>query len=318
MDGAASFEAQRRAFLHFCRTEKGLAANTISAYRRDLSAFATFWGPRSLANADRDGLRGYLDHLRRSGLRNRSIARQLATLRGFFGFLVETEGLSADPTELLVAPHIGSSLPKYLDEERVGRLLEAPGSDRATALRDTAMLQLLYASGLRVSELIRLRISDIDSGEDVVRVLGKGGKQRLVPVGREAMKALDAYLRDSRSHILRGRVSPFLFVTARGGAMTRQGFWKLLRGHGRKAGIFHGVSPHVLRHTFATHLLEGGADLRSVQTMLGHADIGTTQIYTHVMRSRLRSTVEQFHPRGRSRSRAPRALESKKVQSSHE
>ena len=302
------FAGQRRAFLHFCRSEKGLAANTISAYRRDLADLAAFWKnhweDQPLAAADLKLLRTYLDHLRSAGLKNRSIARHVATLRGFFGYLFETREIAADPTELLAAPQVGSALPKYLDETRVDKLLHAPGTDKAAALRDTAMLHLLYAAGLRVSELIHLRIPDLDAGEGVVQVLGKAGKQRLVPVGREALAALEAYLRDARPAMLKNRVSPYLFVTARGGPMTRQGFWKLLRGHSREAGMFHGVSPHVLRHSFATHLLEGGADLRSVQAMLGHADIGTTQIYTHVMRSHLRKTVDRHHPRAKRKTAA--------------
>jgi integrase/recombinase XerD len=203
-----------------------------------------------------------------------------------------------------VAPKIGASLPKYLDHERIGQLIEAPDSGTATGLRDHAMLDLLYATGLRVSELIKLRVSDLDEFQGVVRVTGKGGKQRLVPVGKAALSAIEEYRTGQREELLGGRVSAFLFVTARGTCMTRQGFWKLLRGHGKQAGIFRSLSPHVLRHTFATHLLEGGADLRSVQTMLGHADIGTTQIYTHVMRSRLRQTVDEHHPRAAKRKTA--------------
>jgi integrase/recombinase XerD len=245
-------------------------------------------------------LREYLDHLRRKKLSNRSIARQVTTLRGLFGFLLEEGELSRNPAELLAAPKIGTSLPKYLDHERVGQLIEAPDSNSRTGLRDRAMLDLLYATGLRVSELIKLRVADLDELQGVVRVLGKGGKQRLVPVGKAALAAVEEYKSQQREQLLGGRVSAFLFVTARGTAMTRQGFWKLLRGHGKQAGIFRSLSPHVLRHTFATHLLEGGADLRSVQTMLGHADIGTTQIYTHVMRSRLRQTVDQHHPRAKA------------------
>ncbi len=301
MEGAANFEGQRRAFLHFCRSEKGLSANTVSAYRRDLEEFASFWSrncsPDPLCSADLLRLRTYLDHLRAAGLKNRSIARHVATLRGFFGYLFENREIVADPTELLAAPQIGSALPKYLDQVRIDMLLQRPESGKPTALRDTAMLHLLYAAGLRVSELIHVRIADIDAGEGVIQILGKGGKQRLVPVGRQALAAVEAYLLQGRPAMLRDRVSPYLFVTAQGKAMTRQGFWKLLRAHSREAGIFHGVSPHVLRHSFATHLLEGGADLRSVQAMLGHADIGTTQIYTHVMRSRLRKTIDRHHPR---------------------
>lgn len=291
------FEQGLRSYLHFCRAEKGLAINTIASYRQDLTHFGAFIGKLALPAVTLDILRAYVDHLRESGLSNRSIARQVTTLRGFFGYLVEEKEVPADPTDLLAAPKIESALPKYLDAKRVDQLLTAPAGHSATGVRDQAMLDLLYATGLRVSELINLRISDLDAAEGTVRVLGKGNKQRLVPVGRNALKSLECYCGQTRPSILKGRISPYLFVTARGTRMTRQGFWKLLRSHGKAAGIFSNLSPHVLRHTFATHLLEGGADLRSLQAMLGHADIGTTQLYTHVMRSRLRQTIDEHHPR---------------------
>jgi integrase/recombinase XerD len=297
MADLAPFQLRMRSYLHFCRTEKGLANNSLDAYRRDLTRLARFLNTLAPEFVTLDTLRSYLDHLRASGLSNRSIARQVTTLRGFFGFLVEEAHLSTDPAELLTAPKIGSSLPKYLDSSKVDHLLDAPREDSRTGLRDRSMVDLLYACGLRVSELIGLRVSDLDESQGTVRVIGKGNKQRLVPVGREALQSVERYRTEQRARLLKGRVSPYLFVTARGTRITRQGFWKLLRAHGKVAGIFRGLSPHVLRHTFATHLLEGGADLRSVQAMLGHADIGTTQIYTHVMRSRLRQTVDQHHPR---------------------
>jgi integrase/recombinase XerD len=252
-----------------------------------------------------------VDDLRGHQLSNRTIARHITTLRGFFGFLAQEGEVSGNPAELLIAPKCGQSLPKFLSSKQVDELLEAPDQAARTGLRDRAMLDLLYATGLRVSELIRLRVSDIDEQAGIVRVLGKGNKQRLVPIGRQALNSLDAYRLHQRPQLLKGRVSAYLFVTARGSSMTRQGFWKLLRMHGNSAGVFHNLSPHVLRHTFATHLLEGGADLRSVQTMLGHADIGTTQIYTHVMRSRLRQTIDDHHPRNahKARSRTRRGIE---------
>jgi integrase/recombinase XerD len=297
MRGLAVFERTIRSYLHFCRTEKGLATNTLESYRRDLSQLGRFLRGESLESVSLDRLRSYLDHLHKTGLSNRSIARQVATIRGFFGFLVEEGDLQANPAELLKAPRIGSSLPKYLDQPTVEQLLESPQYDNAMGPRDQAMLDLLYATGLRVSELIKLRVSDLDESEGTVRVIGKGNKQRLVPVGRQALRSVERYCTEQRPQLLKGRVSPYLFVTTRGTAMTRQGFWKLLRNHGRRASIFQDLSPHVLRHTFATHLLQGGADLRSVQAMLGHADIGTTQIYTHVMRPHLRQTVDKHHPR---------------------
>lgn len=301
MAGITPFEQRMRSYLHFCRTEKGLAENSLQAYRRDLIQLSKFLKASSLQSVRLETLREYLDHLRSKGLTNRSIARQITTFRGFFAFLVEEGDLSINPAELLVAPKIGSALPNYLDAKALDQLLESPQTDSPVGLRDRAMLDLLYATGLRVSELIQVRIADLDELQGTVRVLGKGNKQRLVPVGKEALRSVERYLSGQRAFLLKGRVSPYLFVTARGTRMTRQGFWKLLRVHGKSAGIFRKLSPHVLRHTFATHLLEGGADLRSVQTMLGHADIGTTQIYTHVMKSRLRQTVENHHPRAARR-----------------
>ncbi len=314
MEPSLSLDAKRRAYLHFCQTEKGLSRNTLDAYRRDLQSLESFLGKVTLDAVDLATLRKYLDHLRESGLSNRSIARQVTVIRGLFSFLIDENVLAANPAELLVAPKIGAPLPKFLGRARVDNLLEAPELDKATGVRDRAMISLLYATGIRVSELIGLRISDLDEDGGLLRVLGKGNKQRLVPIGREALAAVDTYRQHERPLLLKGRVSPFLFVTARGKGMTRQGFWKLLRVHGKSAGIYRSLSPHVLRHTFATHLLEGGADLRSVQLMLGHADLGTTQIYTHVMQSRLRETVDQHHPRearGRSSPRSAQRLGAK-------
>jgi integrase/recombinase XerD len=298
-----TFDARMRSFLHFCRNEKGLAKNSLEAYRRDLLNFSAFLKQSDPAQATLETLRSYLDHLKTSGLANRSIARHVTTLRSLFAYLVEQGDIASNPAELLTAPKIGTSLPKYLDTRAVDQLLTTPSAEDAIGLRDRAMLDLLYATGMRVSELIKLRVADLDELGGVLRVTGKGNKQRLIPVGRQALQSIERYQTNQRPSLLKGRISPYLFVTARGTAMTRQGFWKLLRGYGKEAGLISefgrkgALSPHVLRHTFATHLLEGGADLRSVQTMLGHSDIGTTQIYTHVMRSRLRQTVDEHHPR---------------------
>lgn len=296
MNRQVASEPEIRRYLHYCRTEKGLAANSLEAYRRDLTSFSEHLKGVSFQAVTLETLRGYVQGLQARKLSNRSVARQITTLRGFFGFLTEEGDTAANPAELLGAPKCGSSLPKFLSAQQVNGLLDVPDSARL-GLRDRAMLDLLYATGLRVSELIHLRVSDLDESQGVLRVIGKGNKQRLVPVGRAALNAVSEYCAGQRPQLLKGRVSPYLFVTSRGTRMTRQAFWKLLRGHGKSAGMFRNLSPHVLRHTFATHLLEGGADLRSVQTMLGHADIGTTQIYTHVMRSRLRQTVDEHHPR---------------------
>jgi integrase/recombinase XerD len=287
---------QMTAFLNFCRLEKGLSDNSLEAYSLDLAKFTAFLGQSSDLPGIA-GLRAYLDRLYQSGLSARSIARHLTTLRGFYGFLLREGQISADPTEHLGTPRQWQNIPKFLNLEDIEKIIRATDVARPTGLRDRAMLELLYATGLRVSELCRLGLGDCNLDLAIVRTTGKGNKQRLVPAGRDAVRAVGAYLKTGRAALLRGRASRYLFVTARGGCLTRQAFWKLLAGYGRKAGIFHGLTPHVLRHSFATHLLEGGADLRSVQVMLGHSDISTTQIYTHVMRSRLRQTVEKHHPR---------------------
>ena len=287
-----------RLFLDFCRIEKGLAANTLAAYGLDLARFSAFaQGQGGDQLPDTEGVRRYVDTLYAAGLQGRSVARHLITLRNLYGFLLREGLIGTDPTAVLVLPRQWKNLPKYLNLEEINRLIETPDTARATGLRNRAMLELLYAAGLRVSELCQIEISDLNGDLGVVRVMGKGGKQRLVPFGETALEAVNAWLANGRFSLLRGRASPYLFVTARGTRLTRQGFWKALAQCGKKAGIFRQVSPHVLRHSFATHLLEGGADLRAVQTMLGHADISTTEIYTHVARSRLRKTVEEHHPR---------------------
>ena len=283
-------------FLNFCRIEKGLAANSLEAYGADLSRYQSFHETHHSQNHT-DTLLSYLNSLYRSGLGSRSIARHLATLRNFYSFLLREGKIASDPTEHVRTPKQWKTIPKFLNLSQIEKLLQAPDVSTATGVRDRAMLELLYATGLRVSELCRVGISDLNLEMGVIRTTGKGNKQRMVPVGRSAVEAVRQYLETARGRILKGRGSRHLFVTARGGAMTRQAFWKLLAGHGRRAGIFRNLTPHVLRHSFATHLLEGGADLRSVQTMLGHADISTTQIYTHVMRSRLRKTLDDHHPR---------------------
>jgi integrase/recombinase XerD len=283
------------AFLDFCRMEKGLSANSLESYTLDLSRFSAFRDNAELTGAE--DLGRYLDHLTEAGLSTRSVARHLATLRGLYGYLLREGAISTDPTEFLRTPKQWQNIPKFLNLQEIEKIIQAADPARPTGLRDRAMVEMLYATGLRVSELCRLGMSDLNADLGVVRATGKGNKQRLVPVGKEAVKAVGAYLRDGRGALLKGRASRYLFVTARGGCLTRQAFWKLLAGYGRKAGIFRGLTPHVLRHSFATHLLEGGADLRSVQVMLGHSDISTTQIYTHVMRSRLRQTIEEHHPR---------------------
>jgi integrase/recombinase XerD len=298
MHQEAPLGAEVTAFLDYCRIEKGLSDNSIEAYRRDLAKFASYWPQnQEAARLSPEQMRQYVGWLYGAGLGSRSVARHLSTLRGFSGFLLREGRIRQDPTALLSLPRQWKSLPRYLNLQEVNRLLEAPDPAKPAGLRDRAMLEVLYATGLRASELCQLQLSDFNSELGVVRVTGKGHRQRLVPVGRSAVAAVTSYSNLARGQLLRGRTSKYLFVTARGSRLTRQAFWKLLAGHGRKAGIFRRLTPHMLRHSFATHLLEGGADLRSVQTMLGHADISTTQIYTHVMRSRLRKTLDQHHPR---------------------
>ncbi len=282
--------------MSFCRIEKGLSPNSLEAYGRDLNSLAQFLGHLPVEEITLAELRNYADHLRGTGLSSRSVARHLTSARGFFRFLCEEGHLANNPADLLMLPEQGEKLPNFLSAARVDQLIAAPKAEKSTGVRDRAMLDLLYATGVRVSELISLRLSDLDESAGTLRVVGKGNKQRLIPVGRQALTAVSGYLVE-RAKLLKGRQSAFLFITAQGKPMTRQGFWKLLRQHAQTVGISQNLSPHVLRHTFATHLLEGGADLRSVQTMLGHRDIGTTQIYTHVLRSRLEQTVRRHHPR---------------------
>ena len=293
-----SMSAGIQSFLDFCRIEKGLAPNSVEAYQRDLARFSAVAATEGGDEAPGvEGVRKYVDSLQQAGLSSRSIARHLTTLRNFYRYLLREERIDADPTAIIPLPRQWKSLPKYLTTEEVDRLLAAPEADKPTGARDRAMLEMLYATGLRVSELCQLQVTDLDADLGIVRVLGKGNKQRIVPVGSSALGAVGGYLEGARPGLLRGRGSRYLFVTARGSRLTRQGFWKALAGYGRKAGITRGLTPHIVRHSFATHLVEGGADLRSVQTMLGHADISTTQIYTHVMRSRLQRTVDKHHPR---------------------
>lgn len=299
MLSAALSSAPVASFLDFCRVEKGLTTNSVESYRLDLERFRGFLEAENLAFGalEPSALQRYVDSLYRAHLSERTISRHITTLRNFCGFLVDEGVLAADPTPFLSLPRQWKNLPKFLNSSELEKLSHAPDPAQPTGARDRAMIEFLYATGLRVSELCKLRVSDLEANLGVVKVIGKGNKQRIVPVGKQALRAVEDYLGGARAVLLKGRLSPYLFVTARGGCLTRQGFWKLLAQHGRKVGIFHNLTPHVIRHSFATHLLEGGADLRSVQTMLGHSDIATTEIYTHVMRSRLKQMVEQHHPR---------------------
>jgi integrase/recombinase XerD len=285
-----------QAYLNFCRVEKGLAANSLNSYQLDLKRLSEEIG-KPVTEVQAPDLAQYVESLYGAGLSARSIARHITTLRNFYRFLIQEGQLKHDPTEFLNQPRQWTTLPKYLNRDELDRLIAAPPVEKPTGIRDRAMLDLLYATGLRVSELCQLTLSAVERETGVLRVTGKGNKQRMVPFGQAAGQAMDLYLGSARLRLLKGRASRHLFVTARGRAMTRQSFWKLLRGYGLKAGISRALTPHVIRHSFATHLVEGGADLRSVQIMLGHADISTTQVYTHVAQRRLRETIEQHHPR---------------------
>lgn len=285
-------------YLDHLATERGLAANTLAAYGRDLLALrATLGADRDLPAARREDLLRHLRSMRVGARSPRSVARWLVTVRGFFAYLVSEEVISEDPSANLESPRIWRALPKVLSFAEVENLLAAPDRKTVRGLRDAAMLELLYATGLRVSELITLRLGDLHLDGGYLRCMGKGSKERAVPLGREADATIQRYLAWARPDLLAGRRTDILFVSRRGTAMTRQGFWKTIRSYGRKAGIKTPLHPHLIRHSFATHLLEHGADLRSVQVLLGHADISTTEIYTHVNRERLKRLYQNHHPR---------------------
>jgi integrase/recombinase XerD len=286
-------------YLDYARVEKGLAANSISNYRRDLIHFCKFLRGRgkTFAQADRDEVRAFLAALYGRGLSAQSVARHLISLRNLFRFLAKEGRIQSDPTADVDAPKLERTLPRYLSAEEVDTLLRQPDISTPLGLRDKAMLEFLYATGMRVSELVHLACSDLESGLGVVRCLGKGNKERLIPVGKSALRAVEAYLRGGRSAFCKNGQQPFLFLNRRGGPLSRVGFWKILAGYGRRAGFSVPLTPHLVRHSFATHLLERGADLRSIQLMLGHSDISTTQIYTHVLKQRLKQVYETHHPR---------------------
>jgi integrase/recombinase XerD len=285
-------------FLHYLRVERGLSRNTVESYSRDMVKFFGFLEARSLSALDvsQADLMDFISSLA-GPLSIRSIARHISSLRGFYRFLVSDDRIKTNPARLLSAPKLPRRLPDVLSRSEVDRLLSQPYGDTGRGRRDRAMLELLYATGLRVSELVGLRIPNINLEAGFVRTVGKGSKERMVPVGEKALEALREYLAHGRTALLKRKSSQFLFVSARGKPLTRQGFWKIIKRYGLKAGIRKPLTPHSLRHSFATHLLECGADLRSVQVMLGHADISTTQIYTHVTRERLKQVHEKYHPR---------------------
>jgi integrase/recombinase XerD len=292
-------------FLDYLRVERRLAAHTIEGYGRDLATLERFAANRSvrLQALDRGVLEAFVRERRSAGLSPRSIARAVAAVRGFYRFLVLDRVIERSPAEELRPPRAWPALPKYLSTDEVENLIAQPDVSTPLGLRDRAMIEVLYATGLRVSELVAIRMTDLHLDDAYLTCIGKGNKERLVPVGEQASSWIRRYQAEARP-VLRssraasgGRAAARLFVNARGGPLSRVGFWKILRGHGRQAGISRTLSPHVVRHSFATHLLERGADLRAIQLMLGHADLSTTQIYTHVLEARLRNVYDRFHPR---------------------
>jgi integrase/recombinase XerD len=285
------------AWLDYLAAERGLARNSLAAYRRDLEALASGLGSKPLTAVDENDLLAALRRMRTSGKSPRSVARWLVAVRGFYVWLVAEGRIDDNPASRLEPPKLWKTLPHVLDGSDVVRLIEAPDRNEPRGLRDAAMLEVLYATGLRVSELVGLRLRDLHLDGGYLRCVGKGSKERVVPLGAEANAALQGYLAEGRPALLGDRRSDAVFVGRRGAPLTRQGFWKLIKAHARRAGIRAALSPHVVRHSFATHLLENGADLRAVQLLLGHADISTTQIYTHVNRERLKRLYRDFHPR---------------------
>lgn len=287
------------AFLDHLRVERRLAAHTLESYARDLGALAAYAAAseRQPATLDRAALEAFVRQQLMRGLSPRSVARSIAAIRGFYRFLVLDRRIERSPADDLHPPRAWPALPKFLSLEQVDALISQPDVSTPRGLRDRAMIEVLYATGMRVSELISIRMPDLHLDEHYVSCIGKGNKERLIPIGDQASRWIERYQREARPVILKGRTSPRLFVNVRGQGLSRVGFWKILKGHGRRADLPSSLSPHVLRHSFATHLLEHGADLRAIQTMLGHADLSTTQIYTHVLATRLRTIYDRFHPR---------------------
>jgi len=287
-------------YLAYLRDVRRLSANTLESYARDLGQLGAYAEKheRSVETLDRKDLEAFVRSLMASGLSPRSVARAVATVRGFYKFITAEQKLSNNPADDLRSPRAWPSLPKSLSLEDVDRLLSQPDTSTPRGLRDKALIELLYATGLRVSELISLRAGDLHIEEGFLTCIGKGDKERMVPMGQDAASWVTRYIRDGRPALLKKKTSPWLFVNARdGGSLSRIGFWKVLKEYGLKAGLPGELSPHVLRHSFATHLLERGADLRMIQVMLGHADLSTTQIYTHVLEARLKVVYDRFHPR---------------------
>jgi len=287
------------AYLDHLRVERRLAGHTLESYARDLSALAAFaaGAGRSVDELDRQALELFVREQRGRGLAPRSVARLVAAVRGFYRFLVLDRRLESSPADDLQPPRAWPALPTFLSIEEVDTLIAQPDVTTPLGLRDRAMIELLYATGLRVTELVSVRLADLHLDEHYVTCIGKGSKERLVPIGEQATDWIRKYSATARRELLKGRASPRLFLNVRGGPLSRVGFWKVLKRYALAARLPRTLSPHVLRHSFATHLLERGADLRAIQLMLGHADLSTTQIYTHVLQARLRTVYDRFHPR---------------------
>ena len=296
----AGDEQLLESFLDAAWAERGLSGNTLKSYRYDLTRLSLHLQKQNtdLPSAGREDLLHFLATQVQAGRSPRSLSRYLSGFRQFYRWLLREGRIAQDPTALIESPKLGRGLPKALDEKEVTRLLESPDTSTPLGLRDRTMLELMYATGLRVSELIGLESMNISMNQGVVRVTGKGGKERLVPLGEEAISWLQRYLLECRPRLLKGADCPLLFVTSRRAGMTRQAFWHAIRKHALQAGISRQVSPHMLRHSFATHLLNHGADLRVVQLLLGHSDLSTTQIYTHIAREGLKRLHSEHHPRG--------------------
>ena len=287
-------------YLDHLRVERRLADHSVDSYSRDLQHLARFAAARErpLHTLTRQDLEAFARDLMTHGLAPRSVARAVAAVRGFYRYLAVTRQIETNPADDVHAPRTWATLPTYLTPDEVDALLAQPDVATPRGLRDRALIELLYATGLRVSELLDLRLTDLQLESGYLTCTGKGQKQRIVPIGDEAAGWVSRYQREARARLLGRSSSPRLFVNARGGAgLTRSGFWRILAAYGRQAGITRQISPHVLRHSFATHLLERGADLRAIQTMLGHADLSTTQIYTHVLEARMRALYDRYHPR---------------------
>lgn len=292
-------EVEIKSFINYLRVDKGLSANTIDNYRRDVEKFAELIHERNLTVKEikRGDVVDFLAALYHRGLDSRSVARHLATLRHFFRFAVSEEFIVDDPAMTIESPKILQPLPQFLSLQEVEILLAQPDLRTPIGIRDRAMIEMMYSTGIRVSELCSIRTGDLRADPGCLRCIGKGDKERLVPVGRQAIENVQKYLRDARPALLGERVSPYLFVGRRGQKLSRITFWHIISAYGRKAHLNKRLKPHMLRHSFATHLLDRGADLRSVQMMLGHSDISTTQIYTHVVEERLKQVYKAHHPR---------------------